>query len=64
MPASSRLQGKHAFNGHYEVMGSVELTDAETELAERLTAEADAEVPPAQVSLTWILRGLRAPPAA
>jgi hypothetical protein len=58
-PASARLQGKHAFTGHYEVMGSVELSGPEAEQFERQIAEADAEIPAAQVSFAWILRTLR-----
>ena len=48
-----RARGAKPFDGHYEVMGRVELTGDEAELAERQIAQADAERPETHVTLRW-----------
>jgi len=48
-----RERGARPFDGHYEVMGRVELSGPEAEEAERQIAQADAEHPETHVSLRW-----------
>ena len=48
-----RARGARPFDGHYEVMGRVELTGDEAEEVERQIAQADAEHPETHVSLRW-----------